>query len=162
ENPITPTDLTVMQVIGYTLSTTATQLAIGQQPTSAPAGVAIHPAITVMVEDGNGNTLTSDNSIVSVSIASGPNGATLGGATAVPAVNGVATFSDLTLITAGAYTLMFSDGSLTSVVSSSFSIAPLGAAKLVFTQQPGNITAGSQFSSLVKVAVEDVDGNIIT
>src|SRR5262249_50160021 len=78
---------------------------IQEQPADTVAGQAISPAVTVIVVDAYGNTVESSDQAVTLSLASGPDGATLGGTTTVQAVNGVATFSDLTLPQAGTYTL---------------------------------------------------------
>ncbi len=86
-----------------------TQLAFGQQPTAATAGSTISPAITVQVEDSLGNVVTSDNSKVTLSIANNTGGATLSGTVTVAAVNGVATFSNLSINFAGNYTLTATD-----------------------------------------------------
>ena len=48
----------------------------------------------------------------------------LSGTVSEPAINGVATFADLSLDQAGTYTLKATDGALTSVTSANFSIAP--------------------------------------
>src|SRR5665213_1414143 len=54
----------------------SSQLAFGQQPSDATVGGTI-PAITIDLEDSNGNIVTADNSNVSISVA----GATLNGTT---------------------------------------------------------------------------------
>ena len=59
---------------------------------------------------------------VTLTIATGPAGATLGGTTTVAAQNGVATFSNLNVSEAGAYILVASDGALTSNTSGSFNV----------------------------------------
>ena len=50
----------------------ASQLAFVQQPTNALVGSEITPAIIVDVEDSDGNVIASDNSTVTLSLASGP------------------------------------------------------------------------------------------
>jgi uncharacterized delta-60 repeat protein len=140
---------------------TATQLAFAQPPTGATAGSAISPAVTVDVEDTNGNLVTGDTSNVTIAIASGPGGAVLGGTTTVAAVGGVATFSNLTLTPAGAYTLTASDGSLTAVTSGSFTIATPAADRLAFAQQPASTTTTSVLAP-VKVNVQNSSGMLLT
>jgi hypothetical protein len=171
ENDITPTDMIAMEVLGYVpasaTSLPAAKLAIEQPPTSTTVGNVISPAITVAVEDANGNTVTTDGSTVTATIASGPTGSTLGGTVSVKAVGGVATFSNLTLDTAGTYTLIFSDGSLSEATSASFTISassqsgPSGS-ELVVTQQPAGGTVGSSLSPAVTVALESSGGSIIS
>jgi hypothetical protein len=100
----------------------AAELAFVQQPTNANAGAAISPAVTVAVEDANGNTVTSDTSTVTLTLSSGTFAG--GGNTAsAAAVNGVATFGNLVINTAGSYTLAASDGSLTSATSNAFTVS---------------------------------------
>ena len=113
------------------------------------------PAVTVQVEDADGNLLATDNSSVTLTIATGPNGGNLGGTVTVAAVDGVATFSNLSLTTAGPYTLTASDALLTVATSNSFTIAPAAADHLAVGQQPGNITAGGTISPAVTIDVLD-------
>jgi hypothetical protein len=131
-----------------------------QQPTSATAGTTIGPAITVDVEDPFGNVVASDSSQVTLSVATG-SGSLLGTLT-VAAVNGVATFNDLSLDVAGPYTLSASDGSIAGATSNSFTITPAAAAKLAFVQQPTTSEADSSINPAVTVAVEDQFGNVVT
>src|SRR6185437_458880 len=79
------------------------------------------PALTVSVEDASGNVVTGDTSSVTLTIAAGPSGATLGNAT-VAAVNGVATFNSVYFDTPGTYTLIASDGSLMSGMSADLNV----------------------------------------
>ncbi len=93
------------------------------QPSSAVSGVAITPAVTVQVLDSNGNVVTTDTSMVTLSIGTNPGGGTLSGTTSVAAINGVATFSNLVIFSPGTgYTLTASDGALTSATSAAFDI----------------------------------------
>ena len=90
----------------------ANKLAFDQQPSTATAGVAISPAITVDVEDQFGNIVTTDTSNVTLSRNSGFG--TPSGTLTVAAVAGVATFSNVIQDGSGAHTLAASDGSLTA------------------------------------------------
>ena len=143
---------------------TATQLVFTQEPTDVVAGSVISPPITVAVEDSSGNVVTTDDSTVTLAIASGPTGGTLGGTLSEQAVDGIATFSDITLNTPGDYTLSASDGTLTVATSTSFTVTAAidTAAKLAFTQEPTNVAAGSVISPPITVAVEDSSGNVVT
>ena len=76
------------------------------------------------VEDEYGNVETGNNSNVTVAIGTGPAGGTLNGTLIEQAVNGVATFSDLSFPLGGAYTLQASDNSLTMAISSGFVVWP--------------------------------------
>src|SRR5205814_2256697 len=74
---------------------TATQLAFTQQPRNTVAGAAISPAVQVTALDAAGNAVPGFTGSVTVALGTNPGGATLGGATTVAAVNGVASFGDL-------------------------------------------------------------------
>jgi hypothetical protein len=106
----------------------AAKLAFVQQPTSATAGATISPAVTVAVQDANGNTVTGDTSTVTLTLSSGTFAGGSNTATA-SAASGIATFSNLVINTAGSYTLAASDGSLTGATSNTFTIS---AATVIF------------------------------
>ncbi len=98
----------------------STQLAFGVQPTSIVSGGAIAPAVTVLVKDDFGNTVTTATNSITISSA---NTAFSGGTLTVSAVAGVATFSDLHPTTFGASrTLTASASALTGATSSAFSV----------------------------------------
>ncbi|HEY1685796.1 MAG TPA: right-handed parallel beta-helix repeat-containing protein [Tepidisphaeraceae bacterium] len=134
-----------------------TTLSISTEPTNATAGQPL-PAIAVEVKDQNGNPV--DGTSVTLSIASGPSGAHLGGTTTVSTINGIATFSNLSLDHPGSYTLTASNGSLPSVTTSSFTFAFAGP-QLVFAAEPGNATAGAKIPAF-RVSPEDINGNPLT
>jgi len=120
----------------------SSNLAFAGSPSGASASATLSP-IQVNVEQGTGSIADGDSSIVTLSIQSGPTGATLGGTTSVQAVNGVATFNNLALNIAGTYTLIATDGSLTPATSNSFVIQPAGvswtgAADGLNWSNPGN------------------------
>jgi uncharacterized repeat protein (TIGR01451 family) len=94
------------------------------QPGNSLADAPIHPAVLVAVVDAYGNTVTGSDQLVTLAIATGPAGATLGGTTTVRAVHGVAIFRDLTLNVAGTYTLTATGGTLTPDFSNPFTISP--------------------------------------
>jgi hypothetical protein len=80
---------------------TPTQLVFTVQPSIATVGQAISPAVVVSVLDPFGSTVTDSTFNVTVHISVNVSGATLSGTTTVATVNGVATFSDLSLSKAG-------------------------------------------------------------
>ena len=143
-------------------SAAATQLVFSTQPSDGTAGVALSPVV-LSIEDQFGNVESGDGSSVSIS-ASGPGALTGTSTTSVTAVKGVATFSNLTLDTAGGYTLQASDATdgLTSAASSSFTIAAASSDKLVFTQEPGSVAAGNAITPSVVVKIEDQNGNVLS
>jgi hypothetical protein len=95
-----------------------------QQPTDTAAGQTISPVI-VEVVDAFGNVETGDNSdTIALSIGANPSGGTLSGTLSLTIVNGVATFSDLSIDLAGVgYTLHASTGGgLPDIDSNPFNI----------------------------------------
>jgi len=77
---------------------TATQLAFTVQPVNTTANTAIAPAVEVTAYDAQGNKATNFNGDVTVAIDADPvGGSQLGGTKTVTAINGVATFSTLTI-----------------------------------------------------------------
>jgi hypothetical protein len=96
-----------------------------QQPTHTAAGQTISPAVLVAVVDQYGNVVTSDSSdTVTLSLVPNPSGGTLSGTLSGTVVNGVATFSDLSIDLVGdGYTLHATiGGSLSDIDSNAFSI----------------------------------------
>jgi hypothetical protein len=140
----------------------ASKLVISQTPTNGTAGQALGTALKIAIEDSSGNVVASNTSTVTVTVASGPGSFASGSATSVAAVSGVATFSNLIFNTAGTYTLSISDGSLTGVTTATITVSPGAASKLVMTQTPASGTAGQALGTVLKVALEDAFGNVVT
>src|SRR3989449_1133367 len=139
---------------------TAVRLAFTVQPSNATAGVAISPPVTVAIQDASGKTMTNATERVTVALGSG---GTLSGTTAVNAVNGVATFSDLSIQEARAeYTLTTSSGTLTGAISAPFAIAPAAPAKAAFTVQPSATGVAQPITPAVQVAIQDAFANTVT
>ena len=112
---------------GVTPGLPASRLTITSQPTDEQVNVNISPAIQVAVQNSSGQTVSTSNASITVSItsATGTAGATLQGTTTQIATNGVALFNNLSINTAGTgYTLTFSALGLTSAVSQTFNITP--------------------------------------
>jgi hypothetical protein len=139
----------------------AAKLAFTQQPTTATAGVPFSPSFAVQVEDAYGNLVYTDGSTVTLAIASGPVGATLTGTATAQAVDGIATFPNLSLTAAGTYTFAATDASLTTATSATLTVTAAAAAKLAIAQQPTTATAGATLSPAFAFQVEDVYGNVV-
>jgi alpha-tubulin suppressor-like RCC1 family protein len=135
------------------------KLAFTVQPKDTVAGQAIAPQVTI--QDTLGRRVDTATSSVTIAIATNPTGATLGGTTAVSAVNGVATFTGLNITKAGVgYTLTASASGLTGAPSTAFTIKAGPPVKLAFTvPPPANATAGHAISPPVQVAIQDSYGN---
>ncbi|MBI3928978.1 MAG: YncE family protein [Armatimonadetes bacterium] len=110
-----------------------TQLAFGVQPSDVLAGSAIAPPVTVRLLDAEGALVTGATNPVTISLAVNPGGATLGGTLTVNAVNGVATFPDLSLDQDGnGYRLAASSPPLASATSDPFDVLLLPGSRRVF------------------------------
>lgn len=145
--------------VAYTLTASAAGLTVGTSaafnvtpgspaklvflvgPNSAAVGAAIAPAVRVAVEDSLGNAVTSASTPITVALAANPGNGTLSGATTIPAVSGIATFSGLSVDSLGiGYTLGASATGLTGATSSSFNIT---------TTTVGLLSAGEDFACAV-------------
>ncbi|MBS0264340.1 MAG: hypothetical protein JSS02_20555 [Planctomycetes bacterium] len=138
------------------------KLAFQALSTSGTAGVALATAGKVAVLDAYGNVVTNDASSVTLSVASGPAGFDPASTVTLPTVNGVAVFSSLIFTKVGKYTLLASDGALTTATSAAITINPNVATQLVVTQSPNTGVAGVALVPAVKIAVQDAYGNIQT
>jgi hypothetical protein len=100
---------------------------------------------------------------VTIAIATNPSGGKLSGTTTVAAVNGHATFTNLSIDKPGTgYTLIASGTRVGSVTSAPFDVLSPAATKLAFTQQPANATAGVSIAPAIAVTIEDAQGNPVT
>ena len=141
----------------------AAKLVFTAQPSNAVAGAANSPATQVAVQDAQGNTVTTATISITLAIGTNPASGTLAGTKTVAAVNGVATFSTLSLNVVGTgYTLTAAATGLTGATSTAFNIGVGAAAKLVFSVQPSNAAAGAAITPAVQVTVQDAQGNSVT
>src|SRR6185312_17212600 len=135
----------------------------GEPPATAAAGqnFAAPPSpVIVDVEDANGNIVNSFAGQVTLALANGANGAFVG-TLVVNAVNGVATFKDLEIDTAGTYMLAASSPGLTSGLSTSITIGASTPAQLTWTAEPpSTATEGFPFGAALQLT--DRFGNLET
>jgi hypothetical protein len=134
-----------------TLCSIATKLVFSTQPGDGVAGSPLSTQPVVQAVDDDGNVDPNFNGAVTLTINNNPGGGTLGGTTTVNAVNGVATFTDISVSQPGVgYTLDASGGALTSATSDPFNVTAAGpapAACLVYgVQDTGSID--TQFFTL--------------
>jgi alpha-tubulin suppressor-like RCC1 family protein len=130
------------------------------QPKNAVAGTKFSP-VAVAIQDDGGRTVTSATNSVTIAIESNPRNGTLSGALTVAAVNGVATFANLTIdVATTGYTLSANSPDLTNAVSTSFAITTGPAAKLGFSSQPVTTIANTAIPAF-SVQVQDAAGNVI-
>jgi hypothetical protein len=139
----------------------ASRLVFSSQPGNAVAGAAISPSIVVTAKDTANNTASTFNGTVALNLANAPAGASLGGTKVVSAVDGIATFSAVTLAMAGAgYSLVASSGSLLPDTSKRFTVSAGGVAH--FVAVGGNNQSGPVDAPLpvpISVMVTDASGN---
>jgi uncharacterized protein YjdB len=134
----------------------AAKLAFVQQPSMVQAGAAMTPAVTVAIQDAAGNRITTATTAVTVALAA-PGAGSLGGTTTVNAVNGLATFSDLTVSPEGIQSLTAGAAGLTGATSASFVVTARPATRLAYVQQPLSAVAGSSLGT-VTVELQDATG----
>jgi hypothetical protein len=141
----------------------AAKLAFFTQPAGSSAGGVMSP-VRVSVQDAQGNIVANSTQSVTVAIGTNPASGALGGTLTASAVNGIATFSDLSVsVAASGYTLVATGGSLTGATSNAFTVNPVGpASKLIFSAQPSNVVAGASISPVIKVQVLDASGALVT
>jgi probable HAF family extracellular repeat protein len=131
------------------------RLFFSSQPSSGIAGAPLAP-VSVQIKDAFDNK-TTDNSLVTMAVASGPG--TLGGTVTVRAQNGIATFSNLTLKTAGTYVLRATDGGLTPANSGTITVIPAAPAALSVSGFTSPAIAG--VAQVLTVTVRDPYGNVV-
>ncbi|NNG16780.1 MAG: hypothetical protein HKM89_09885 [Gemmatimonadales bacterium] len=148
----------------FNITTSApSALAFTVQPSNVLAGASIAPPVEVTVLDSLGNRIQGDTSTVTISLGANPGGSTLGGTLVVSAVDGVATFPDLSLDQARAgYTLVASATGVASVSSAPFAVSPGVAVGFAFAVQPTSTEAGMVIVPAVEVSVVDAFGNTVT
>ncbi len=148
-----------------TVSQVATSLEVATAPNGAVSGspflsqpvIRVLDAAGAVVTTGAGATLT-----VTATIASGAG--TLGGTTAVAAVAGVATFSNLSITGAGAHSLRFATSSpALEVVSSVFTVGSAPPTQLALVTPPSaSATSGVPFATQPVVEVRDAGGTKVS
>ena len=149
----------------------ATQLVVPALDTTiltGTAGGSQHPdrpdrrrrsRLQVLAEDPYGNVAPNFNGSVALALEPNPGGASLGGTLTVAAVNGVATFSGLSIKQPGSgYTLQATSSGLTAGIGPAFNVT--NDQLVVTTQPPATVTAGTPFG--VVVAAENAAGSVDT
>jgi hypothetical protein len=131
-------------------------------PSNTVAGAAM-TAVVAQIQDAQSNVVTTSAAPVTLAIGTNPGSGTLSGTNPVNAVNGVATFSDLSINKTGTgYTLTAASPTLAGATSGTFNITPGTATQLAFLAQPGNSTGGVAIPGAITVQVLDANGNQTT
>ena len=144
---------------------TANQLAFLQQPTNTTAGQPITPAVTVQLQDSFGNRVAMAG--VAVAIQASPvttRFRTLRGATSVMTdETGLATFANISIDQAGAYTLAAAAAEITSATSNAFNITAGAASTIQATGGTPQTTAiSTAFATPLQATVKDASGNPVS
>ncbi|MHC4841299.1 MAG: beta strand repeat-containing protein [Planctomycetota bacterium] len=140
------------------------QLAIQVQPAGAVAGAQFVTQPVIEVQDAVGAVVTSDNTTqVTVTISAG-SGTFIGGSTTtVTASNGIVSFTNLGIDTAGSgFVLQFDDtlSSLTNVSSASFDVAGI-ATQLAVVTQPSGAAPATVFTQQPVIEIRDAVGTLV-
>ncbi|WP_257455217.1 S8 family serine peptidase [Archangium lipolyticum] len=148
--------------VGFDVRAGAPARLVFVTPPASSAAVGEAFTVKVAVLDAQGNTMTSSNASITLALKDNPRGGVLSGTVTVAAVNGVATFADLSLDRAArGYTLQASADALTPVTSAAFDITTGSPARLVFRGAPGRLVAGTSFAP-IEVEVQDAQGNVLS
>ena len=139
----------------------ATQLVIATQPAGSTTGSLLSTQPVVHVRDSTNANVAGATNLVTASLAAGSAG-TLSGTTAVSAVNGIASFTDLRISGAGSSSIVFTAVGLASAISSTVVTAPLPATRLVVGTQPGGAITGDPLAPQPVVQVQDAGGGVVT
>lgn len=138
----------------------------GNGPSNAVVNTVITPPVLVAVEDASNNVVLSDQTdTITLAIATGAG--TLTGTLTQTVINGVATFSDLQINTAGTFTLVASSATtpgLTHATSASFSIttAVSTASLLAMGTQPSATPPATDIFPSITVKITDSAGVVVT
>ncbi len=142
----------------------ASALTMATQPSAtAQNGSAFAQQPAIQVRDGGGNPVSQAGLVITAAIASG--GGTLNGTTtATTNASGVATFTNLGITgAAGARTLGFTSGALTSATSTSINITAGAATQLAIATQPSaNAASGAAFAQQPAIQLQDASGNPVS
>lgn len=144
-----------------TIAGPAKKVVFVQQPSDATAGATISPAVTVQLQDVNGNNVAAAGVDITISLSSGT-GELNGTILQTTNASGLATFNDLNINIAGTKNLTASSDGLNSAVSNAFTISAGAVAKVGFSQQPSDTTAGNTISPSVTVQLQDIYGNNVS
>jgi hypothetical protein len=137
----------------------AGQLAVTTQPSGAVSGAKLSPQPVVQILSSTNSLMSTSSAAVTAAIATG-SGA-LSGTTTVNAVNGVATFTNLTVSGGGPFTLRFTSSGFTSATSASFTLTQTPASLAVQTQ-PDDANSGISFGAQPVVNILDGNGALVT
>lgn len=135
------------------------ELALGVFPATFVAGSPTE--VVVQVTDLNGHPVVGASHKVSIALGENPANGRLSGQKVVNAVDGVATFSDLSIDRAGpGYTLLAWVEGLGEIESRVFDVETAPAARLAFVSQPQRGVSEQELAAF-EIQVQDASGNLV-
>jgi len=144
----------------------AAKVAFTTQPSaSTAAATAFAQQPVVVIQDAEGNTVTTATDLVTLTLTTGTG--VLGGTTSMNAVAGVADFSgkglNINLVGTNKVLTATVVGLTTATTAPDFAITVGAAAKVAFTTQPSASTAAATaFAQQPVVVIQDAEGNTVT
>lgn len=138
------------------------RLAFSVEPAQGIAGQALAPAVQVAVQDEEGNPVTSSTAPITIALGENPGTASLKGTLTIPAVDGVATFADLSLDKAAeGYRLAVTSPDLEGATSAAFTIVAgePAEATTTLTAQPTALVADGTSATVLILTARDALGN---
>ena len=159
--------LTPATSASFNVNSVPAQLVITTQPSDADQLAVMTPSIVVEIRDANNIIVSSATDNISLAFGTDPSAgaATIGGTTTKAAVNGVATFDDITVDTANTgYTFDFTSGALTNAVTNLFTInvaiptVTIDALSVINTNNVSNYTVTGSCSEDTRTVTLDVGG----
>lgn len=157
----------VMAQFIFTSTSSTSKLAFVHGPGNVAVGTTIAPPVTVAIEDSSGNVDTSASDIVTLALANGSGGGKLDGTLSEPAINGIATFSDLQISQSGSYQLKATDsGDDTPATSDKFTIGGDQISVAITAKpsgKPGKVVSGDTIRyNLAITAKKPLQSDVIT
>ena len=133
-------------------------------PYNTVAGMPFSRPVQIVVVDDAGRRVTDATDRITIAIGRNVRGARLSGTTTVNAVNGIATFPDLSLDRASGewYSLVALAPGMAPWTSARFYVSAGPPVALAFAVQPRNVRAGAPVSPAVRVVVQDACGNTVS
>jgi Chitobiase/beta-hexosaminidase C-terminal domain len=135
-------------------------LEFNTQPANAVAGLDLNPSPVVSVVDSSGNRVTGATNSISLSLSPALG---LSGSTTVAAVQGIATFTNLSVTTSGSgFTLIASSPGLVSSTSAAFNVTSSGLTpSLLALSLPGSsIDVGSSITGGITLSKPAGSGGV--
>ena len=158
------TEMDANQTLNALYTGPAAQLVFTAQPVGPyQAGAVINAIPQVTVQDAAGHTIAGSTAAVTIGLDNNPAQGTLSGTLTQNAVNGVATFNDLSINRVGdGYALCATSPGLAGTASDAFNIIPGAPHHLAFLVSPGETPALGVLAPNPQVAIQDDCNNTVT